>query len=92
MENNETALKSKPPGHEVTVIINGREKTVSKEKLTFEDLVRLADENPPTGPNVMITVTYRRGHGNKPDGTLVAGESVKVKEGMIFNVTFTDKS
>jgi Multiubiquitin len=40
----------------------------------------------------MFTVTYRRGEGNKPEGTLVEGETVKVKEGMIFNVTATDKS
>jgi len=32
------------------------------------------------------------GHGSKPEGTLVEGDTVKVKEGMIFNVARTDKS
>ena len=40
----------------------------------------------------MFTVTYTRGEGHKPQGTLVEGETVKVKDGMIFNVTATDKS
>ena len=46
----------------------------------------------PSGPNTIFTVTYRRGEGKKPEGTLVDGESVKVKDGMIFNVTATNKS
>jgi len=52
----------------------------------------LAFENPPTGEFICFTITYRKGHGNKPDGNLAEGELVKVKDGMIFNVTATDKS
>ena len=37
------------------------------------------------------SVMYQRGHGNK-SGSLVAGQSVKVKEGMRFDVTATDRS
>ncbi|MCB1380026.1 MAG: multiubiquitin domain-containing protein [Alphaproteobacteria bacterium] len=76
----------------VTIIVNGREKVVEKGELTMQELVQLAYENPPTGEFVCFTITYRRGHGNKPEGTLEEGGSVKVKEGMIFNVTATDKS
>lgn len=47
---------------------------------------------PDKNPNIIYTVTYRRGEGKKPEGTLVEGESVKVKDGMIFDVTRTDKS
>jgi hypothetical protein len=81
-------------GHEktFTVIVNGREKTVTTKELTFAQVVALAFDNPPTGPNIVFTITYRRGEGNKPDGTLSEGGSVKVKDGMIFNVTPTDKS
>ena len=46
----------------------------------------------PGGENVTFTVTYRRGDGHKPEGSLVDGECVPVKDGMIFNVTRTDKS
>ncbi len=76
----------------ISIIVNGREKTVSQRELGVDDLVRLAFEVPPTGEFICFTITYRRGQGNKPEGTLEEGETVKVKKGMIFNVTATDKS
>lgn len=77
---------------EVTIIVNGRPKVVPKGDLTFEALVALAFPNDTPNPRIIYTITFKRGHGNKPEGTLVAGESVKAKEGMIVNVTRTDKS
>lgn len=78
---------------EVTIIVNTREKLVTQKELTFEEVLALAFEEPPTGPNIMMTIQYRRGHGHKPSGTLVQGKDpVKVKGGMIFDVTPTDKS
>lgn len=80
-------------GKELTVVINGRERTVTSKELTFEEVVALAyDNNPPTGPNWFFTVTFRRGHGDKPEGSLTEGESLKLKDGMIINVRATDKS
>lgn len=77
---------------EYTIVVNGREKTVTATELGEDDLVALAYENPPTGELICFTITYRRGQGNKPEGTLDEGDTVKLKEGMIFNVTATDKS
>jgi hypothetical protein len=37
-------------------------------------------------------VAYSRGDNNKPQGTLVPGESVKAKDGMVFDVTPTNRS
>ncbi len=80
-------------GHdkEYTIIVNTREKVVTEKELSFSDIVALAYETPPTGPNTILTVTYRRGHGNQ-DGTLIEGQSVKIKDRMVFNVSATDKS
>ena len=79
--------------HERTIIVNGQQKIVTTRELTFEQVVDLAyDDNPPTGENWIFTITYRRGEGTKHEGSLVAGETVRVKEGMIFNVVATDKS
>ncbi|OQW36214.1 MAG: hypothetical protein A4E19_00745 [Nitrospira sp. SG-bin1] len=75
-----------------TIIVNGRAKVVTERELTYAQIVALAFDNPPTGENVAFTITYRKGEGNKPEGTLVEGETVKIKEGMIFNVTATNKS
>lgn len=77
----------------VTIIVNGRPKTLpKKEILTFEEVIALAFENPPTGDGIQYTVQYTRGHGSKPAGTLVEGQSVKIKEGMEFDVTSTNRS
>lgn len=77
---------------QITIIVNGRPRVVTAKELSFEEIVHLADENPPTGPFIEITVAFRRGHGDKPEGSLLSGQSVKIKEGMVFIVTFTDKS
>jgi len=76
---------------EVTIIVNGREKKVAKDEILFAEVVALAFDTPPAN-DTLYTVTYKRGYGNKSEGTLVEGQSVKVKDGMIFNVTATNKS
>lgn len=90
--NNPDQHRNQGHGHkeQFTIIVNGREKVVTEKEMSFAEIVALA--NLPTGPNIVFTVTYRRGEGNKPEGTLVEGDTVKIKDGMIFNVTATDKS
>ena len=78
-----------PDNHEHTVIVNGRPKKVEQSELSYDEVIALAFDTVPTGPNVVITVSWR--HGNE-SGTLVKGQSVKVKDGMKFDVTATDKS
>jgi len=86
------------PGHgneqprQITIVINARERTVTDTELTFEQVVALAFPTPPTGENVLFTISFRRGQGNKPEGSLLAGETVKTKDGMVFVVSATDKS
>lgn len=78
---------------QITIIINGREKILpAKEQLSFEEITELAFPGMPTGPLITFTVTYYKGHGNKPEGSLVSGQVVKLKDGMVFNVTRNDKS
>lgn len=80
------------PSKDISIIVNGREKIVEGKKLSFSDLIRLAFDNPPTGENICFTVTYRNGTKQNPEGTMVEGSTVKIKCGMVFNVTATDKS
>jgi hypothetical protein len=75
-----------------TIIVNGQQKTVTTRTVTFEEIVKLAFPNPPTGPNIIFTVGYEDGPHANPSGSLLPGGKVKVKDGMIFNVTPTDKS
>ncbi len=76
----------------ITIIVNGRTKEVAGKEITYAEVVRLAFGDGPAGPNTLYTVTYRRGDDHRPEGTMVAGDSVKLKTGMIFNVSATDKS
>lgn len=77
----------------VTIIVNGRSKTVDKERITYDEVVNLRYETEPrpTGPNVLITVMYSKGHSDQ-QGSLQSGDDVMVKNGMVFNVSATDKS
>lgn len=75
----------------VTIYVNTVAHKVEKDEISFEDVVDLAFPTPPPGGNIGFTVLYQRAHGNK-DGSLVSGQTVKVKDGMIFDVTPTDLS
>lgn len=75
------------------IIVNGiRQETIEK-RLSFEEVIKLAFGQYDMSNNVAYTVTYsyKKGHHNDK-GILVSGDSVKVKEGMVFNVTKTTRS
>jgi hypothetical protein len=77
----------------VTIIVNGRPKDVEKERISFEEVVLLGFPNAQLqNPDFEYTVTYTKGPKDNQEGTLTKGKSVKVHEGMIFNVTETNKS
>jgi len=73
-------------------VVNGKKKTVTEAILSFEEIVKLAFPNPPTGSNTALTVVYSKGTGKKREGILVAGETIVINEGMNFSVSATDKS
>ena len=77
--------------HSWHIIVNGREKTVDHQTLTFDEVVALAPGLPPPGPGVEYKVVFE--HAEHPkSGTLVQGESVVVKDGTEFVVTATNRS
>jgi len=79
--------------HDVTIIVDGTPHEWGQMEISYEQVVNLAyDGNPPRGENVLITVVYHRGHGDKPEGDLDPGQTVRVKDGMVFDVTATDRS
>jgi len=74
------------------LIVNGREKVWEEKTITFQPVVVLAFGVGDNNPNRVYTVTYCKGPEPKPEGTMVNGSIVSVKDKMIFNVTATDKS
>jgi len=75
-----------------TIIVNGEQKVVTADELSFDQIVDLAFDASQRGPMIEFTVDYRKGDDKKPKGSLVQGQAVKIKDGMIFDVTRTDKS
>lgn len=76
-----------------TIIVNGVRRETREKRLSFEEVIKLAFGQYDAADNVAYTVTYsyKKGHHNDK-GILVAGDSVMVKEGMVFNVTKTTRS
>jgi hypothetical protein len=75
-----------------TIYVNGQEKTITTKTVTYEQIVKLAFPDPITGQNIIYTVGYEDGPHKNPSGSLMPGGKVYVKDGMIFDVTPTDKS
>lgn len=80
------------PAKTYKIYVNGQEKTVMKKRETYDQIVALAYPVPPSGGTIDYTVTYDDGPHENPHGQLERGESVKVKNGMIFNVSPTIRS
>jgi len=78
--------------HHYEIIVNTRIKTWDKHEITYEEVVILAYGTYVDNPNILYSVTYTEGHHPKHEGSLTKGQSVKVKERMIFNVRKADKS
>ena len=76
----------------VTIIVEGTPHEWPKDEISFAEVVTLEFPDFAQHPEITYSVTYKRGHGNKPEGVLAPGEKVKVKDGMIFNVSQTGQS
>ena len=86
--------KENAPGQnkEYNIIVNSRDKVWNEKNISYDDVVILAFGSISNDPNVSYTVTYKKGDNNKPEGIMVKGDIVKVKEGMRFNVVHTSRS
>lgn len=85
-------FSQKPLATEINIIVNGRPKKVKPGSICFEDLVQIAFGNSESPGQITYTVTYHRGSSVSRRGSLIEGDCVSVIEGMLFNVTQTDKS
>jgi hypothetical protein len=83
---------SKDKDFKVTIIVNGRPKHWNVKTITFEQVVVLAFGTYDPSPDKVYTVVYDKGPHENPEGSMVRGSKVYVKDKMIFNVTATDKS
>ena len=76
----------------VTIVVEGTEHLWPNDEISYVQVVTLEVPDYAQHPEITYSVRFKRGHGNKPEGTLPPGASVKVKDGMIFNVSETGQS
>jgi len=76
----------------VTIIVEATPHEWPKGEISYAELVTLEVPDYPNHPEITYSVKYKRGQGEKPEGVLAPGASVKVKEGMIFSVSETGQS
>lgn len=80
-------------GKLVEIKVNGMSFNVPKGLKTFAQVVALAFPDADNSPQNIYSVTYKNADNEKkPEGILVAGASVKVKEGTRFRVSQTGQS
>lgn len=74
------------------IIVNGTLHEWPNKDITYAQVVTLDVPDYPQHPEITYSVKYKNGHGNKPEGTLSPGGSVKIKNGEIFSVSPTGQS
>ena len=91
-QHNDTITNSTANAEEFEIIVNGRAKNWYSPQINFDQLVVLAYNFFEKNLVTIYTVTYERGGEQNPRGSMVLGNSVSIKNGMVFNVTATSKS
>ena len=74
------------------IIVNARTYIVENDEVTFDEVVDLAYPEGGRGELISYTVLFYEGGGREQEGGLNEGDTVKVKDGTVFNVTRTDRS
>lgn len=88
----QTEIKDRHDGKPSThhIIVNARPREVTGERITYSQVVALAFPHEPGADQILYSVHYTGPH--MPDGTLAEGQSVKLHNGVKFDVTKTNRS
>lgn len=77
----------------VTIYVNTDPHEVRHGKLTYRQLIKLAYPDKAGDHNILFKVSYRLGRGDSELKTLAdGGDGVEAQEGMIFNVSYENRS
>ena len=74
------------------IYVRGRKHAFTGEKITYQQVVDLGYPNGKHGLLFEYDVTWKDGPKEEDEGTLKEGDSVRVVDGMKFDVKFTDRS
>lgn len=84
--------QDRKPKKTVTIFVNSTPHEWPKDEISHAEVVTLDVPDYPQHTEITYSVKYTRGQGNKPEGFLPLGESVKVKDGIRFTVSPTGQS
>lgn len=78
----------------IVIIVNGQEVSVpaKPKEISYEQVVKIAYPQYEENDQIIYTVAYSKGPSENQKGTLVKGQTVKLKKGMIFNVGCSSRS
>lgn len=76
--------------NQIKIIVNGRERSVHKGSITYENLVEIQFPGEPITGDLIYTITYSIPNGK--DGTLTPGHHTKAHPNMIFHVEKSNRS
>ena len=79
------------PEKVVTIVVNQDEHSVTKEKISYDEVVALYLQDGGTSSTEYL-IKYSRGHSANISGTLAPGQEVMVNDGMRFRVSGTGES
>jgi hypothetical protein len=85
-------FKTRPAKVTITIIVEGTPHEWHKKKISYDEVVTLEVPDYAQHQEITYSVKYKNGPGERPEGTLAKGASVKVKDGMIFSVSETGQS
>lgn len=85
-------FKTRPAKATVTIIVEGTPHSWTKKKISYGEVVTLEVPDYAHHPEITYSVKYSNGPNNRPEGILAKGETVHVKDGMIFSVSETGQS
>lgn len=79
---------------EYKVIVNLETKEVPDQTVTFDEILRLAFSDKADDLNITFKVTFRKAEGERHEGAMVEGDSVKIKQNgtTSFTVVHATKS
>ena len=75
-----------------TIKVNGRDVTVEKDQLSFEEIVNLAFPKDTGYEQPGFRIVFSGGIPRQEEGDLEQGEELKLNKGMVINVTSYDLS
>ncbi|MBB5498648.1 multiubiquitin domain-containing protein [Paraburkholderia sp. MM5384-R2] len=76
----------------LSIVVNAKRREVFRRRLSYWEVVKLAFAAAQKSDDIIYTINYARGPHANPEGSMVEGQHVKIKENMVFYVTPTDRS